>query len=168
MIENNDKSSISNDGLAESKKNLELSESNKAKLELLDQKFIEEQKDQEERLLFDFDEVVKEVEEKPFTIKFHGKYYEIPANMPLDFSMFFFRHCFKKRNGKQIIDCPEDKISRFVELMIGKKFLIALEQSPTKVGFETIMDKLATPILAKWGYGTVQKESNQQYSTKKK
>ncbi|MEN8907894.1 MAG: hypothetical protein ABF289_18235 [Clostridiales bacterium] len=149
------------DNIEELSPSNELSESNIEKLELLDQKLEDEKREQEERLLIDFDEVVKEHKSKPFTIRFQDKFYEIPASMPLDFSMFFFRWCLKRKNGKQVIDIPEDKFARFIELMLGKQFLNSLESSKQQFEFDMIMDKLATPILDEWGYGVSKDNKNQ-------
>lgn len=149
------------DNIEELSSTNELSESNIAKLELLDQRLEDEKREQEERLLIDFDEVVKEHKSKPFTIRFQEKFYEIPASMPFNFSMFFFRYCLKRKNGKQVIDIPEDKVDRFIELMLGRQFLNSLERSEEAFEFEMIMDRLATPILEKWGYGTSKTSNNQ-------
>lgn len=147
-----------------------LNDSNLAKMELLDQKLEDERQDQEDRLLVDFDKVISEVTSKPFTIKFQSEYYEIPNSMPLDFSMFFYRHALKRKGNEQIIDIEESKISKFIELMLGKKFLYVLERSAGKIGFELVMDQLAAPILEQWGYGTKKtiKQGKSQYTTAKK
>ena len=133
---------------------------NAEKEKILDEKFNELQEIQEENLLIDFDKAIEEYKSKPYYVKFNNKYFDVPRNMPLDFSMFFFRHCFKKVNGKTLIDVPEDKMFQFIKLMFGNDMLISLENSKKRIGIDQVFETLAMPILNKWGYGTVKNKNN--------
>lgn len=123
---------------------------NTEKLKKLDNAIENEKALQEQELLIDFDAAIKEKEEKPFNVKFMDSIYKIPSQMPFSFSMFFFRNCYKKYKGKEIIDVPEDKIDEFIELLLGKEFLKKAEKSNVSLMF--IMDTVASKIMNKWGY----------------
>src|SRR4030042_58829 len=74
--------------------------SNEEREAFLEEKFEQIQEEQEAGLLLDFDKAIEEKQAKPFTIKILGKFYNIPKQMPFKFATFFFRHCYKKVNGK--------------------------------------------------------------------
>jgi len=120
---------------------------------------------QEAELLLDFDAAVEEVEEKPYKIKFNGKIYDVPREMPLGFATFFFRYCYKKINNKVTLEVPEDRMMQFIELMFGKEMLRALETSKKAVSIDLVFNKLAGTILAKWGYNV---QSNNSETSQKK
>jgi len=124
---------------------------NDQRMALLDEKLDELRVDQEKDLLLDFDQAIKEKQGKPYTIKFQSEIYEIPNQMPFNFSTFFFRYCYKKQSGKVMVEVPEDRMIQFIELMFGKKFVNALEKSTVTV--DMVFDTLASTILGKWGYG---------------
>jgi hypothetical protein len=130
---------------------------NNERMALLDEKLDELRDEQEKDLLLDFDKAIEEKQGKPYTIKFKNEIYEIPCQMPFNFSTFFFRYCYKKQNGKVIIEVPEDRMIQYIELMFGKKFVNALEKSTVTV--DMVFDDLSTTILGKWGYG-IDKKSN--------
>lgn len=132
---------------------------NKDREEYLENKFNVLQQNQEEELLLDFDKCIDE-NKNPFQIKFLNKKFELPRQMPFSFATFFFRHCYKKNNGKITVDVPEDKILRFIELMFGQEMLKALESNP-KVGINDVFDKLAVKVLDEWGYGVKGKTEGQ-------
>lgn len=134
---------------------------NKEREEFLDQKFEELQEIQEADLLMDFDKAIEEDQKKPYTIKFLKKYYEVPRQMPFDFATFFFRYCYKKINGKIVVDVPEERIFQFIQLMFGNEMIRALESNKKKrVSVDMVFDKLAMTILEKWGYGVSKKGNN--------
>lgn len=107
---------------------------------------------QEAELLLDFDAALEEEQAKPYAVKFDGKVYYVPHEMPLAFATFFFRYCYKKNNGRVILEVPEDRMMQFIELMFGKEMLRALEVSKKAVSIRVVFDKLAGTILSKWGY----------------
>jgi hypothetical protein len=120
---------------------------------------------QEAELLLDFDAAVEEVKEKPYKVKFNGKIYDVPREMPLGFATFFFRYCYKKINNKVTLEVPEDRMMQFIELMFGKEMLRALETSRKAVSIDLVFNKLAGTILAKWGYNV---QSNNSETSQKK
>lgn len=134
---------------------------NSEKLEFLDKKVIEIQEVQEAELLLDFDKCLEEVKEKPYKVKFAGREFIIPREMPFDFSLFFFRHCYKKKNGIVNMEVPEEKMMEFIKLMFGNEMLRALETSKKRVGINFVFERLATPIMEKWGYGTNKETVNE-------
>lgn len=141
-------------------------QNNEERGKYLDEKFEEIQEAQEADLLLDFDKAIEEKKENPYKIKFIGKYYDVPRQMPFNFATFFFRYCYKKINGKITIDVPEDKIFMFIQLMFGNEMIKALENNKQRVGIDMVFDKLALVILEKWGYGIKSKKNNN--STEKK
>lgn len=145
----------------------ELNEINAKKVEKLNNALAVEAEMQEADLLVDFDKIIDEKSKKPLVIKFQEKLYQVPADMPFSFAMFFFRHCFKKKNGVQTISCPEDKLGTFIELMFGQSFLNALENAKNiKVGLNFVMEELSPKILREWGYDTTKSShiSKKKYS----
>ena len=131
-----------------------LEKRNEDKMNLLNEKLELETRMQEAELLLDFDEILEEAKkEKPLAVKFNNQLFEVPKKMPFNFSMFFFRYCLKKRNGKQYVEVPEEKMLQFVELMIGKKFTGYLERNRnSNISIEMIFDKIANPVMKQWGY----------------
>src|SRR4030066_187585 len=105
---------------------------------------------QEAELLLDFDAAMEEVEGQPYKVKFNNKIYDVPREMPLGFATFFFRYCYKKNNGKVILEMPEDRMMQFIELMFGKEKRRALEISKKAVSIDLVFNKLAGTILATW------------------
>ena len=141
--------------------NLEKLNNNEDREKFLDDKLEEIKEQQEAELLIDFDQALKEKEnkDKPYTVKFEGKYFNVPREMPFDFSVFFFRHCLKKKNGTIDMNLPEDKMMEFIKLMFGADMLRALETSKKRPSIDFVFSKLSAPILEKWGYGQDQKKN---------
>lgn len=111
--------------------------------------------EEEKELFIDFDKVIEERGKKPLQIKFQKKYFDVPCDMPFDFSMFFFRKCmFRDQNGIQQFQVMEDDLVEFITLMFGIEFLEYLEKS--RISIKMIFDELALNILNKWGYGIQQ------------
>lgn len=106
--------------------------------------------EEEESLFYDFDKAIEEKGEKPLKIKFNKINFLVPSQMPFDFSMFFFRNCMVKVDGKQIFNVNEDDIVQFITLMFGNEFLESLEKS--RISIKMIFEDLALKILNKWGY----------------
>lgn len=130
-------------------------QSNEERLQYLDKQEEILKTHQEEDLLIDFDKAIEEHETllKPYLVKFNGKIFKVPREMPFDFSVFFFRFCYRKVKGKVIMDIPEEKIIKFIELMFGNEMLQSLESGKTRVGMDFVFKELAMPIMKKWGYG---------------
>lgn len=135
---------------------------NEARSNYLDQELDKLVKDQENNLLVDFDKAIEEYQNKNnfYKVKFLNEIYNIPKQMPFNFGTFFFRYCYKKINGKITIDVPDEKIMLFIELMFGKEILIPLESTDNKAPLDFVFEKLAMPILEKWGYGVKNKSQN--------
>jgi hypothetical protein len=68
--------------------------------------------------------------------------------MPIGFATFFFRHCLNKNK----FDIPDDKFEEFLILMFGKNFV--KEAEILNVPSTLLFEKMAMPILNKWGYNT--------------
>ena len=109
--------------------------------------------EQETELIADYDEALKEWKEKnaPYRVKFKGKIFDIPRNIPFNFSLFYLRYCIKKQDGKTLFVIPDDKQSEFIELMFGPDFLAALEGSGD-IDLNFVFEKLVPDIMDKWGY----------------
>jgi hypothetical protein len=135
----------------------------------LEEKFHEERQKQEENLLVDFDKAIEEEQNKnkPYKIKFLGKIYYVPYQMPFDFSLFFFRYCYKKINGKIVVSVPDDKLDKFIILMIGHEVVRALENTKYRPSLDFVFKELAAPILSKWGYD-VNSNNNTENNIEKK
>jgi len=118
------------------------------KLELLQE---EQSNIETQNLFYDFDKAIEEKMQEPLDIKFNGKIWKVPSEMPFDFSMFFFRNCIIKVNGVDTFDVAENQIVNFLTLMFGIEFMKTLET--TKVPTTLIFETLALQILNKWGYG---------------
>lgn len=105
---------------------------------------------EENDLFYDFDKAIEEANIKPFEIKFMNEIIKVPAEMPFDFSMFFFRNCVKKVNGKEVVEIPDSCVYEFMLLMFGENFISKLEK--TRLGLNFIFETVALKILKKWGY----------------
>jgi len=129
-------------------------QNNEERSNYLDSQLNELAKHQEAELLIDFDQAIDEYEKEktPYSIIFNGKTFLVPREMPFDFATFFFRYCYKKEKGSTRMEVPEDKILRFIELMFGKSMLQSLESGTKRVNMDLVFQKLALPILEKWGY----------------
>lgn len=103
-------------------------------------------------LVIDFDQALAEQAKKPIKVKFNGAVYQVPDQMPFKFAMFYFRHCHKKSQGQTVIEVPEEKMTEFIQLMFGQKFLDAIEETDVPVNF--VFDTIAARIMARWGYET--------------
>jgi hypothetical protein len=88
--------------------------------------------------------------------------------MPFDFSIFFFRHCYKKINGKIVMSVPEDKMDRFITLMFGNEIVRSLENSKERPSLNFVFETLATQIMSKWGYDVNSGNNNTENNTEKK
>lgn len=133
---------------------------NEEKIAFLNAKTEELSSHQEEELVTDYDEALKEYQEenKPHKIKFKGKIFSIPSSMPFSFGLFYMRHCIKKRDGKTIFEIPDDKLSEFIEKMFGKEFLDTLDQS-VDIDVNFVVGILIPDIMDRWGY-TIAKPKN--------
>lgn len=134
---------------------------NEDRLKYLDNQLETLVEHQEAELLVDFDAAIEEHEKqnKPYKIKFNNKFFLVPNQMPFDFATFFFRYCYKKVKGKIIMEVPDEKLLRFIELMFGREMLQALESGKKRVEMSLVFETLSMPILEKWGYGLNDSES---------
>ena len=137
-----------------------LKEKNEERLAFLNEKAEELSAQQEEELVTDYDEVLKEyqTQNKPHKVKFKGRVFDVPRSIPFSFSLFYMRHCIKKQGGATVFVIPDDKQSEFIERMFGKKFLEILEQSDD-VEMDFVFSKLVPDIMDKWGYN-IKKSKN--------
>ena len=133
--------------------NDELSKKNEERIEFLDTAVEQLTSQQEEELVTDYDQALKEYQEKnrPYKIRFKGKVFEVPCSIPFPFSLFYMRNCIKRQNGKTIFTIPDDKQSEFVEKMFGKEFLSLLAQSDD-IELNFVFSVLVPDIMDKWGY----------------
>lgn len=110
---------------------------------------------QENNLVLDFDQALKEANKKQIEIKLLGKTYFLPSEMPFNFSTFFLRHCYKKVKGQFIVMMPEDKMLEFLELMFGRRFVQSLENSNnSNVSMLFVFQNIVPKVLKEWGYDT--------------
>ena len=105
-------------------------------------------KKQESDLVIDFDAAVKE--EEHFTIRFEGRDYTLPTSPSAKMVLFLTRH----NNA-----VPDDKIISMLDLMFGKDFSKALEQSDHSLA--SITKLILNPVLTKWGLGGAKYVDNQ-------
>ena len=126
--------------------------SNEERVAFLNAKAEEICKREEDELVLDFDQALAEKAQKPIKVRFQGKVYNVPAQMPFNFAMFFFRNCYKKVGGNMQVQVPEEKLPQFVELMFGKEFLNTVENTDVPMNF--VFETIAQSIMAKWGYET--------------
>lgn len=110
---------------------------------------------QENNLVLDFDQAIKEANKKQIEIKLLDKTYFLPSEMPFNFSTFFLRHCYKKVKGQFVVMMPEDKMLEFLELMFGKRFIQSLENSNNcNVSMLFVFQNIVPTVLREWGYDT--------------
>jgi len=136
-----------------------------AKIDFLNEKHAELIENQEQELILDFDEALKEYKTKipTFKIKFKGEFYNIPTEMPFSFSMFYMRNCLVTRNGKTVFEIPDDKFKEFISLMFGTKFLAQLEKVENDdVTFNFVIGKMIPEIMEKWIGQRFQKTTNKE------
>lgn len=125
---------------------------NEDRILFLDQKAAELQQVQQEDLVADYDEALREYENqnKPHYVKFAGEVFAVPREMPFNFAAFYFRHCIRKVRGKTEMVVPEDKLYEFIELMFGREFLSVLERSD--VGMNFVFERIVPDIMKMWGH----------------
>ena len=119
---------------------------NEERIKYLDNQCEELAKTQESNLVFDFDKAMEEATEDFFNVKLNNKIFKVASSMPIGFATFFFRHCLK--NNK--FDIPDEKFEDFLILMFGKDFVKEAELLNVPTSF--LFEKMAMPILNKWGY----------------
>lgn len=132
------------------------SKTNEERIAYLNAKTQELVEREEEELVLDFDQALEEKEQKPIKVKFQGKIYEVPSQMPFNFAMFFFRNCYKKVGGKVRIEIPEGMMVKFIELMFGEEFTKAVEGANVSVNF--VLETMAMRVLDGWGYRMKERE----------
>lgn len=134
---------------------------NDERIAFLNKKTEEVARNQEQELVTDYDEALKEYQEqnKPHRIKFKGRLFNIPRSMPFSFGLFYMRHCIKKRNGKTVFELPDDRLSEFIEKMFGKEFLNMLDQS-TDVDIDFVVGRLIPDIMDRWGYAVTEPKNS--------
>lgn len=126
-------------------------EVNQKKINELEESELYAASNEETDLFYDFDKAIEETKTKELKIMFNNKYYYVPSEMPFSFSMFFFRNCMKKADGKDVFEVPESQLGEFIELMFGSEFLKSLETNK-KLTINQVFSTLALKILKKWGY----------------
>ena len=127
--------------------------SNQERVDYLNKKQNEIADNQENQLVLDFDKALEDGSKRPIIIKLIGKKYEVPSEMPFNFSTFFLRHCYKKIDGKMTVVMDDDKVLPYIELMFGKEFLDDVSKPEnTKVSINFVFDKIAPAIMKQWGY----------------
>jgi hypothetical protein len=108
---------------------------------------------QENNLVFDFDDALKEDNKRKIEIKLLNKTYFLPIKMPFSFSTFFLRHCYRKINGKWTVAFEDKYLMPFLELMFGKKFLDDLERArDNRISMMFVYEKIVPKIMKEWGY----------------
>lgn len=141
---------------------------NKEREELLDNKLNELSENQSENLVIDFDQAIKEEQEKIIQIIFDNKKWDLPHKMPFSFAMFFFRNCLKKQNNKTVVEIPDDLTLVFIEKMFGKKFYESLIESNINFSFDLLFKNLAFKILKSWGIDMDSPEAQKKIQEMKK
>jgi len=124
---------------------------NEERIAFLNEKAKELQVKQQEELVGDYDAALEEYrkKKKPHVIKFLGRKYTVPASAPFNFMTFWLRHCMKKRDGRLIVEIPDDRLLEFLQLMFGVEFVQDIEAEG--IEFEFIWNHIALDVLALWG-----------------
>lgn len=130
-----------------------LSGTNETRMAFLNAKTVEMAAEQEENLISDYDEALREWQEKnvPYKVRFKGRIFDVPRSIPFSFSLFYMRNCIQKVDGKTLFIIPDDKIAEFIERMFGEEFLSILNQSDD-VELAFVVQTLVPDIMDKWGY----------------
>ena len=101
---------------------------NQSKIEELEKSENIAKIEEEKELFFDFDKAIEEKGKKPLQVRFQNICFDVPHDMPFDFSMFFFRKCLRKENGKQVFDVKEEDIVEFITLMFRRALALNSKQ----------------------------------------
>ena len=126
---------------------------NAERIQYLENKQAEIAQNQEDNLVFDFDEALKEDSKQKIEIRLLEKTYYLPQKMPFSFSTFFLRHCYRKINGKWTIAFEDKYLMPFLELMFGRKFLDDLERSrDNRISMMFVYEQIVPKIMKEWGY----------------
>ena len=132
------------------------------RMQYLDDKQDEIAKRQENELILDYTEALKEENAKALKVNINGTLYDIPSKMPFSFSTYFIKNCYKKVNGKQVF-AFEDQSTMFdiVEKIFGKKFMFDLNKQINKnVSLTFLFEKVIPDIMRHWGLDINTKDSN--------
>ena len=135
---------------------------NAERMQYLNDKQDEIAKMQEDELVLDYDEALKEEASKTLKIKMNGKVYEAPGKMPFSFSTLLIRKCFKKVNGKQLFSFDDySTMTEIIEKIFGKKFMHEVDKSVNKnISLEWLFRTVIPDIMGKWGMPIDTKDSN--------
>lgn len=126
---------------------------NAERIRYLNQKEEEIADRQENNLVLDFDQAIKDENIKKIEIKLLGKTYFLPHKMPFNFSTFFLRNCYKKVKGEWTIIMEDDKVPVFLRLMFGDYFIKNIENSgDNRISLEFVMAKIVPQVMKAWGY----------------
>jgi hypothetical protein len=135
-------------------KNLNRFENNAERIAYLEDKHEEMKINKEKDLILDFDKALEEEKNSSSKIKIKliGKYYDLPRDIPFNFSTFLLRNCYKRVGGKTIMFIPDDKVFQFLELMFGKNFIMDIEKSKNRdISITFIFDNIVPEIMKQWG-----------------
>lgn len=128
-------------------------ENNTERLDYLNRKQEEIANRQEEELVLDFDEALREENKKKFKVKVNGISYDMPRDMPISFQTFLIRKCYKKIKGAwQLVLPEEDALYTFIDKMFGEKFLRDIERSKNRaLSLSFLYNDIIPAVFKQWG-----------------
>ena len=135
---------------------------NAERMQYLNDKQDEIAKRQENELILDYDEALKEESSKILKVRINGKFYEVPGKMPFSFSTLLIRKCFKKIDGKQVFTFEDyNTMTEIIEKIFGKKFMHEIDRPTNKnVSLVWLFEKVIPDIMGAWGMPIDTKNSN--------
>lgn len=135
---------------------------NNERIRYLDQKQDEIAKRQGNELILDYDEALKEETKKDLKIKINNKYYNVPSTVPLSFSTYFLRNCYKRINGKETFVFNDQKqMMVIIDRIFGKSLIYDLEKSNNRnISLTFIFERIIPDVMKYWGISVDTKTSN--------
>nr|BDD43945.1 hypothetical protein 9 [bacterium] len=100
------------------------------------------------RLIIDFDKAVEEVKDNTVLVKFQDHEFELPDEAPAWLPLFIAR-----RSNEDGVISDTDNLELIAKLL-GNKFADAIVESDSNISFNLVNEKVLMPIMAHWGFGT--------------
>jgi hypothetical protein len=111
--------------------------------------------DQEMDLVSDYDAAYDEwkSQQKPYTVKFLGRVFNVPRTQPFAYALFISKHTKKrydKKKRREVTELviPDHLGEEYIKLMLGEEFVEALGKSD--VPMEYVFQHIVPDIHAMW------------------
>lgn len=118
--------------------------------------------EQEEELIIDFDQAVKEERARAIQVKFSGRKFSLPASAPAWIIVFVNRH----GEGDNLVLSDKHTLE-LIEGLMGKEFVSAItDEKENFVTLEAVNTYILEPVFKKWGFASAEAGSKKKQMTR--